>query len=167
VLVEGAEVARRAFRALRRPAEPGFLSGKALFDDEEDLLIIVAHTNVMAALRGDRSQDFLLFEAVGSCSSRPSKMSIRLARRTARTQRVQLRHSLPRMRGNFLNDAERVRLKGIGKPLASNARSGALRASVGSTDAPLEEVTVDGDHRSDGCFLDASAPLQAEGAHLN
>jgi hypothetical protein len=42
-----------------------------------------------------------------------------------------------------------------------------LRASVGSTEAPLREVTVVGDHRSDGRFLEASASLQAEGAHLN
>jgi len=41
-----------------------------------------------------------------------------------------------------------------------------LRASIGSTEAPLREVTVDGDHRSDGRFLEASASLQAERALL-
>jgi hypothetical protein len=42
-----------------------------------------------------------------------------------------------------------------------------LRASVGSTESPLQEVTVAGDHRSDGHFLEASACLQAGCAHLN
>jgi hypothetical protein len=42
-----------------------------------------------------------------------------------------------------------------------------LRAPVASTEAPLREVTVVGDHRSDRRFLEASACFQAGGAHLN
>ena len=38
---------------------------------------------------------------------------------------------------------------------------------VGSTEAPLREVTVDGDHWSNKRFLEASAPLRPEGVHLS